>query len=94
MDDGLHLVLAEGAFEEGLVGDIAADEGDAIAEAAAEEVGARLLVADEADDVGAEVDEAAHDPAADETGAAGDEGGSIAPERSRRASHTGAPGAP
>ena len=78
--DGADLVLAQGTLEEGLVGDVAGDDLDAMDVARAMELGLGDAVADEADDVGAGLEESADEPGADESCGSGDEGGAVAPE--------------
>ena len=66
----VDLVLAERALEQRLIADVAADDLDALEQAAAHELGLRHPVAHEADDVGACARASRRtQPAADQAGA-------------------------
>ena len=80
MKDGLNLVLGKGAFEQRLILDGSADNVDAAIEAGTNQFGAAHGIADQADNVGAVLEQGACGPGTDEAGTAGDEDAAVAPE--------------
>ena len=79
MEHGVDLVLAERALEQRAVADVAADHADPLEQAGADQLALGHPVAQQADHVGAELDQAPHQPAAEQAGRAGHEDGAVAP---------------
>lgn len=80
VENGVDLVLAVGAHQERQIGEIAADQADAIQRAAAGQVAQGHLVADQTHDLRAPGDEFGGQSRPEETGAAGDEDRASPPE--------------
>src|SRR5262249_59193396 len=80
VEDGLDLVLGEDALQAALTFEGAVDDVDATVETGTHQLRAVDLVADEADDVSATVEQQSRRPGANESRAAGDEHAALAPE--------------
>ena len=63
MEHGTDLVLAEHALEQRLVAHVAAHHADPLQQACADQLALRHPVAEQADHVGAELDQTPHEPA-------------------------------
>ncbi len=81
MKHRIDFVLAQSAFDECLMSDSAPDDAYTIEPPAAHQLAVGDPVAHEADDFRALLDEGGHEPAAEKSGGAGDQGGPIAPKR-------------
>src|SRR5439155_12721193 len=80
-DDGVYLVLAQRALEQLLVAHVTADDLHPFQQSGAIEVALRDPVAHQADDLGLEAQQPAHDPSTHKSGAAGDQDRAVLPER-------------
>src|SRR5262249_57225976 len=79
MEDGLHLVLGESAFEQRLILDTTADNVDAGNQAGPGQLRAAHLIAHQPDDVSAALDEGPCGPGTDQAGTPSDEDPTVAP---------------
>ena len=80
MNDRIDLVLAQRALDERLVAHAALHGSDLLGKSGTDELGLGDGVANQAYDIGASRNETLHQPGADETGGARDEGRPIHPE--------------
>src|SRR5438034_8685741 len=83
MDDGVDLIFAQGSLQDGSIHDVAANHADAIDCSRANQLGLWHRVAHQTDDGGTSIDQAGHQPRADESRSASHEHGPVQPEAVR-----------